>query len=457
MKKILSIFLIAVFLLVSIPTNQVDASSYVPVATFVFTENSNKFNVDNMVKSLYGETFTQSNTLFVPLRNVIEEVGGSISWNGKEKSISIVLNDLNVNLKINSNYAYVNKKEVKILLLILKNSRSFISLKDLANLLNGTVVSENSIEIQKQLAEVFDTTGRKIKVPVKISKIVSLNPMVTLFVFPLKMQDKLIATPTAAKVINKTNFEKVFPNLSNLKDGSDFKNPNVETILSLKPDVVISSSGTPVQKLEEVGIPIALLSIEDTHTMLKSIQFLGTILGRTKEATDTLVYLDSKLAFIKSKTDPIQKKKTVYFALGRLTQSAGTSLMQNDMIERASGVSVTKDIKGGKIDVSIEQILSFNPDYIIVAPYSTDSVESILSNSVLSGVNAVKNKNVYKMPQFLGSYDLPEPEVILGIMWLSDVLYGNSVNFDMKKEAKEFYSKIFNYNLTDADLKYIFP
>jgi len=49
------------------------------------------------------------------------------------------------------------------------------------------------------------------------------------------------------------------------------------------------------------------------------------------------------------------------------------------MINRAGGISVTQDIKGGKIDISIEQILSFNPDYIIVAPYSTDSVKDILS------------------------------------------------------------------------------
>jgi len=125
--------------------------------------------------------------------------------------------------------------------------------------------------------------------------------MVTLLLFPLQMQDKLIAMPTTGKVINRDNFKKVFPNATNLKDSSSFKSPNVETILSLKPDLVITSSDTPVDKLNSVGVPVALLSVENSTDMLKSVQFLGTILRKTKEARDSLVYLNSKLSYIESK------------------------------------------------------------------------------------------------------------------------------------------------------------
>jgi len=59
------------------------------------------------------------------------------------------------------------------------------------------------------------------------------------------------------------------------------------------------------------------------------------------------------------------------------------------------------------------------------------------------------------MPQFIASYDLPEPEVILGIMWLSNVVYGDIIGFDLTEEAKEFYKRVFNYSLLDTDLKFI--
>jgi len=152
----------------------------------------------------------------------------------------------------------------------------------------------------------------------------------------------------------------------------------------------------------------------------------------------------------------LQNKKSVYFALSSITKTAGSTLIQNEMIVRASGVSVTAQLPGGKVDVSLEQVIKWNPEYIILAPYCSDTVDSVLQNPALQSVKAVKNKNVYKMPQFIGSYDLPEPEVILGIMWLSNTLYPDKVHFDLRNEAKTFYKKVFDYTLTDADLESIF-
>jgi len=455
MKKLIIVAIIFSLVFPFLRFSKVEASGYVPTATFIFEKNSKNFVVDGFSKTLLQETFVENNNLFVPIRNITDEIGAAISWSQKEKSVNITLNDQKVKIVVSSKIALVNGKEVEVLEPKLINGRVFVSIKDLANLFNGSLSSETSLDLPKQITVAYDTTGRKIKVPVKINKIVSLYPMATLLLFPLKMQDALVAIPTA-KVINMDNFKKVFDKAGSLKDGSNYLNPNVETILTFKPDLVITSSNTPIDKLNAVGIPTALLALETPQDMLKCIQFLGTILGECNLATDTLVYLNSKLSYIESQTKYLQNKKTVYFALGRLTQTAGSQLMQNDLIKRAGGISVTQNLKGGKVDVNLEQIIAYNPDYIIVAPYSSDSVESILNNPTLSSINAVKNKNVYKMPQFIGSYDLPEPEVILGIMWLSNLLYPDKVNFNLDSVAKEFYKKVFNYNLTNDDLNYIF-
>ena len=117
---------------------------------------------------------------------------------------------------------------------------------------------------------------------------------------------------------------------------------------------------------------------------------------------------------------------------------------------------MTAGLSGGKVDVSLEQVIKWNPEYIILAPYCSDTVASVLQNSTLQSTKAVAKKNVYMMPKFIGSSDLPEPEVILGIMWLSNTLYPDKVHFDLRSEAKEFYKKVFNYTLTDADLESIF-
>ncbi|MGB9832423.1 MAG: ABC transporter substrate-binding protein [Caldisericum exile] len=454
MKRFFALILIFALILSIFPNTPLKGASYVPTGTFAFKEGSSIFKIDNFEKKLDVAPILKGDMLFIPVRAVVEELGGTISYNPKEKSISITLNDTKVNLWVNKSTVILNGKNDEIEMPILKNGRMLLSLKDIVNLFGGTIISSNSFELPKQLVEAYDTTGRKIIVPKKINKIVSLYPMATLLLFPLKKEDCIVAIPTV-KVFNMDNFSKVFPKAKSIPDGSSFKDPNVETILKFKPDLVITNATTPIKKIVEVGIPVALLDVESVSGILKSIQFLGTILGTPTEAKNALIYLNSKLNYIDSKTKYLQNKKKVYFALGRLTQTAGSSLIQNEIIARSNGVSVTSTLKGGKVDVSIEQILNYNPDYIILAPYCNDTVQSVLSNSVLQNVNAVKNKNVYVMPQFIGSYDLPEPESILGIMWLSNILYPNEVNFNLKNEAKEFYKAIFNYNLTDEDLKYI--
>ncbi|BAL80161.1 ABC transporter substrate-binding protein [Caldisericum exile] len=454
MKRLFSLILVVVLIFTLFPKMQIKGASYVPMGTFEFKGGSNTFKIDSFEKKIDVAPVLKGDTLFVPIRTVIEELGGTISYNPRDKSIPITLNDIKVTLWLNKSEAVLNGKSVNIEMPILKNGRTLVSQKDIVNLFGGSLNS-NSIEIPKQLIVAYDTTGRKIIVPKKINKIVSLYPMATLLLFPLNMQDKISAMPSA-KVLNMDNFSKVFPKAKNVPNGGDYRNPNVETILSFKPDLVITNATTPINKLVEAGIPVALLDVESVSGILKSTQFLGTILGKDADAKKVLVYINSKLQYIESKTKYLQNKKKVYFALGKLTQTAGSTLIQNEIIARSGGISVTSTLKGGKVDVSVEQILNYNPDYIILAPYCSDTVQSVLSNSVLQNVNAVRNKKVFVMPQFIGSYDLPELESVLGIMWLSNVLYPNEVNFNLRNESKEFYDKIFNYNLTDEDLKYIF-
>ncbi|PIV56143.1 MAG: hypothetical protein COS15_02125 [Caldiserica bacterium CG02_land_8_20_14_3_00_36_38] len=270
--------------------------------------------------------------------------------------------------------------------------------------------------------------------------------------FPLKSEDKLIATPRG-KVVNLNNFVKVFPNAKNLPDASHFRDPNVETILSYKPDLVITTYQTPIKKLEEAGIPVVLLNLESPQLMLKSIQFLGNILGKYEQARQALIYFNEKLNYIKDKTISVNKKATVYIAGANILTTFGGDFYQTYLADLAGALSISKDLKGGKVNVSVEQILLWNPDYIVLASYCADSVDDVLNNPKLKDLKAVKNKNVFRMPSYILSYDLPTPESILGIMWLSDKLYPQIVNFDIEKEARDFYKNVYNFNIPPEDLK----
>jgi iron complex transport system substrate-binding protein len=465
MKRLITILLVLVLVSAFVVPFSVKAQNYKPVALMQLKINSENFNVDGLDMKFLprgSAPLLIKEITYIPVRGVVEAAGGTVGWASKERKVTISLNDKSLNLYIDDPVAEVNGSKVKIsdnsdVEPIIVNSRTLIPAEFLIKSLGGTFdlnKATNNIDItlNKHLIQVIDATGRKVMVPKKIYKIVSLYPMSSQLLFPLKSEDKLIATPRG-KVVNLNNFVKVFPNAKNLPDASDFRDPNVETILSYKPDLVITTYQTPIKKLEEAGIPVVLLNLESPQLMLKSIQFLGNILGKYEQARQALIYFNEKLNYIKDKTISVNKKATVYIAGANILTTFGGDFYQTYLADLAGALSISKDLKGGKVNVSVEQILLWNPDYIVLASYCADSVDDVLNNPKLKDLKAVKNKNVFRMPSYILSYDLPTPESILGIMWLSDKLYPQIVNFDIEKEARDFYQKVYNFNIPEEDLK----
>jgi iron complex transport system substrate-binding protein len=465
MKRVFSILLILAIFSTFFVTMTAKAQGYRPVAIVQLKINSENFNVDgfNMKFNPAGsKPLIINGTAFVPLRGIIEAVGGNVGWASNERKVTISLNDSSLNLYINNPVAEVNGSRVSVsdnadVKPIILNSRTLIPLEFLVKTFNGSVqVDTDNINIilYKQLVQVADVTGRKVKVPKKIYKIVSLYPMATQLLFSLRSEDKLIATPKG-KVVNDINFAKVFPGAKSLPEASDFRDPNIEAILSCTPDLVITTYQTSIKKLEEAGIPVVLLNLESPQLMLKSIQFLGNILGQYEEARQTLLYFNEKLDYIKDKTSIINKKATLYIAGANILTTFGGDFYQTYLIDLAGAVSVSKDLKGGKVNVSAEQILLWNPDYIVLTSYCSDTINDVLDNPKLKDLKAVKNRDVLRMPSYILAYDLPAQESILGIMWLSNKVYPRVVDFDIAKEARDFYMKVYDFNVPQEDLRNI--
>ena len=108
---------------------------------------------------------------------------------------------------------------------------------------------------------------------------------------------------------------------------------------------------------------------------------------------------------------------------------------------------------GGMSPVSIEQVLSWNPDLILAG--DSRFYKSVLSDPNWKDINAVKNKNVFLIPnQPFGWIDRP-PGVnrIIGIPWLAQAFYPDLfADMDLSVYIKEFYSKFYHYDLSDDEI-----
>jgi len=101
--------------------------------------------------------------------------------------------------------------------------------------------------------------------------------------------------------------------------------------------------------------------------------------------------------------------------------------------------------------VSYEQVLSMDPEVIVISSYASYSKKDILTDTSLGQVAAVKNGRVYQMPQDFDGWDAPTPSCILGVRWLLSVLHGDVYSTDdLRRDVSSFYREFYGIENIDT-------
>lgn len=295
--------------------------------------------------------------------------------------------------------------------------------------------------------EVTDMTGRTVHVPDTIERIVSPYRIATKMILALGMNDRIVGISTRPSPVAA----RIFPNLN--KVGIADRHSSVEEILSMSPDIVFTSPGPLVENLEKTGIPAFCIVVESPESMIRGLGLIAEVLGRTEKAEAISTYYREKMDYINAQTSPIGQKKKVYIVGARILTTVGGDFYQDHIVRLAGGINVSHDLKGGWASVNREHLAAWNPQVMVTIPYYSPGLpEEILSDSGLSLVDAVKNRQIYTFPSYIDSWDLPSPESILGIMWLAKTLYPEQVSFDMNTEARGFYTSFYGSYPVEIDL-----
>ena len=182
-------------------------------------------------------------------------------------------------------------------------------------------------------------------------------------------------------------------------------NTNVEQILSLTPAVVVMSSMAQteeqVKQLEDAGVAVAVSNAADIAGVYTSIEMLGKLLGRDAEA-ETIIN-SMKAAFTEIEANRLEGAPTVYFEVSPLQWglwTAGTGTFMNEIAEMMGLKNCFDDVEGWA-EISEEQVLERNPDYIVtITMYFGEGptpVEEILSRAGWENVTAVQNEAILNL------------------------------------------------------------
>ena len=109
----------------------------------------------------------------------------------------------------------------------------------------------------------------------------------------------------------------------------------------------------------------------------------------------------------------------------------------------------------------MEQVYSWNPDVILITNFTKAQPDDLYNNSIgandWSGVKAVQDKRVYKMP--LGMYRsyTPGADTPITLLWLAKTVYPELFSdIDVTGEAQTYYKDVFGVDLTAQQIESIF-
>ena len=236
---------------------------------------------------------------------------------------------------------------------------------------------------------------------------------------------------------------------------------NLEEIIAQDPDVVFGSNENYRAMFENVGIPYVNVMFSNLEEMKKSISLTAEVLGGDSPAIAKkyITYLDRQVSEIEkvSSAIPENDRKTVLHgdALMDLTVDGGNTII-DEWIHDVGAVNVTaEEIQGNKQTVTMEQILNWNPDFIITGK-NQDEAEMILADSTWAGIKAVQDGNVVVNPKGVFTWDRYGVELALQLQWAAQLIYPEHyADLDIVKTTQEFYKEYFDYDLTGDEVKLI--
>lgn len=235
--------------------------------------------------------------------------------------------------------------------------------------------------------EFKDDLNRTVKIPKEVTRAISLAPNLTEIVFAVGAGDQLVG---------RTSFDNFPPKAETIQTVGDTINPNIENIIALKPQVVLVSTASQIETfsktLESQGIAVFVTNPNSLEGIYKSIETIGDIFGKKIDADALVATLKSRVANVEEKSKN-EVKVRVFVQIDKSLYTIGKESFLTDLIAKAGGISVTKDIETGYPKISKETALALNPDVIILS----DSTDNNEPNEVFKNSAAVKNGRVYKI------------------------------------------------------------
>ncbi|MBI4457192.1 MAG: ABC transporter substrate-binding protein [Acidobacteria bacterium] len=238
---------------------------------------------------------------------------------------------------------------------------------------------------------VMDQLSRPITISPYPRRIVSMAPSVTEMLYALGVWDR---------VVGVTLYDTYPPDCDSRTRIGDMLRPNLEVILSLKPDLVVATVNGNyrgnVEKLQSLGIPVFVVSASHIEEILQSFRLLGDALNERSRADQVIHQMRRGIEQLRTRLAAQPFIRVLYLNWIDPIIVPGGDAFENEALALAKVDSLTRDLfKERYMRYSPEQIIRLSPEYILTVQHNAEGLQNILESRRWTAIPAVRKRRVY--------------------------------------------------------------
>lgn len=316
---------------------------------------------------------------------------------------------------------------------------------------------------------VTDQLGRQITLPDSVNRVVVLQHQTLNLLVQLNAADDIVGVLSSWKKQLGPEFARFMPSIDKMSMPGDLTQVNIESLLALHPQVVFVANYAPepmIQQIQNAGIPVVAISLREdaageknkmnpsmadeerayNEGLKQGIRLIGEVVNRQAEASALIDYTFAARAKFNAPVAaiPPAEKVRVYMANPDLN-TYGSGKYTGLMMQHAGAMNVAAATVKGARQVSLEQVLKWDPQVIFVQDRYPEVVKQITTDPQWQAIDAVKNHRVWLMPEYAKAWGYPMPEALaIGELWMAKKLYPERYkDIDVDAAAQDYYHRFY--------------
>lgn len=248
---------------------------------------------------------------------------------------------------------------------------------------------------------ITQTDGKDVTLPCIPKRIIAANSDAAEMLIALGAADSIVGVVETTR-----NVSYIMEKIPQAQSIGDWQTPNIERMLALKPDAVISYASSKPKNLDQIlaaNITILYLDCYRLPKLAQDARAVGTLTGHEQRAEEYADLVENTKATIMNRagTLPRTDLPEVYFEGYSDFTAAGTGSGSDDLLMMAGGKNIASNLSGSSPKVSAEWVVAQKPDYVMKVVSSKEArtfaeiVQALEARTGWDTIPAVQQEHVY--------------------------------------------------------------